>query len=89
MKRPIDILVLAAAAGKLALASPALASEQATETPPAGMVLVPAGRYTPLFRGEKDPKDMAVRAFFLDALPVTNGDFLEFVRKIQNGRGRK
>ena len=24
------------------------------------MILVPAGRYTPLFRAEKDPKDIAV-----------------------------
>jgi formylglycine-generating enzyme required for sulfatase activity len=50
------------------------------ETPPAGMVLVPAGRYTPLFRAEKDPKDIPVPAFFLEVLPVTNGDYLEFVR---------
>ena len=44
------------------------------------MVLVPAGRYVPLFRGEKDPKEVAVPPFFLDVFPVTNGDFLNFVR---------
>ncbi len=45
-----------------------------------GMALVPAGRYTPLFRAEGDPKDIPVDAFLLDVLPVTNADFLEFVR---------
>lgn len=47
---------------------------------PPGMVLVPAGRYVPLFRSEKEPKDIPVKPFFLDAVPVSNGDFLEFVR---------
>ena len=41
---------------------------------------MPGGRYTPLFRGEKDAKEVAVPPFFLDIFPVTNGDFLEFVR---------
>ena len=44
------------------------------------MVLVPAGVFTPLFRGENDPKTVPVRQFFLDICPVTDGDFLEFVR---------
>src|SRR5688572_24835187 len=47
---------------------------------PTGMALVPTGRYTPLFRGENDPKDVPVPAFLLDAYPVTNAEFLEFVR---------
>ncbi len=47
---------------------------------PAGMTLVPAGRFLPLYRADKDPKDLPVAAFWLDVLPVTNGDFLEFVR---------
>jgi len=50
------------------------------ESLPPGMVLIPAGQYTPLFRSEKDPKEIAVESFFLDVLPVTNGDFLKFVR---------
>jgi formylglycine-generating enzyme len=62
-----------------------LISAAASESPPepvapAGMVMIPAGRFTPLFRGEQDPKDFPVQAFYLDVLPVTNGDFLEFVR---------
>lgn len=44
------------------------------------MVALPAGVYRPLFRGEKDLKEIAVRAFRLDVHPVTNAEFLEFVR---------
>jgi formylglycine-generating enzyme len=47
--------------------------------PPRGMVLLPAGSYTPLVRGETDPKKVTVRAFFLDVFPVTGADYLEFV----------
>lgn len=45
-----------------------------------GMATLPAGRYAPLFRGEKEPREVTVRSFLLDVFPVTNGDFLEFVR---------
>jgi formylglycine-generating enzyme len=45
-----------------------------------GMVVVPAGVYRPLFRAENEPAEIAVRPFQLDVLPVTNGEFLEFVR---------
>ena len=48
--------------------------------PPSGMALIPAGRYSPLFRAEKDPKEVAVSAFFLDVTPVTNAEYLEFVK---------
>jgi formylglycine-generating enzyme required for sulfatase activity len=58
----------------------AFAQERPVGTPPAGMALVPAGHYVPLFRGEKDPREVPVTAFWLDVLPVTNGDYLEFVR---------
>lgn len=44
------------------------------------MAKIPAATYRPLFRGEKDAKEVAVAAFFLDRRPVTNGEFLEFVR---------
>jgi sulfatase modifying factor 1 len=50
------------------------------QKPPAGMVLVPDGVYRPMFRAETDPQEVPVKAFALDILPVTNGDFLEFVR---------
>ena len=46
----------------------------------AGMVLIPAGAYVPLQRSTKDLPSVPVAAFWLDELPVTNAQFLEFVR---------
>jgi len=45
----------------------------------AGMVVIPAGTYTPLLRTTKDAAQVPVAAFLLDELPVTNADFLAFV----------
>jgi sulfatase modifying factor 1 len=59
---------------------------------PAGMVAIPRGVYTPLFRSANEPPQISVPAFLLDALPVTNADFLAFVtanpkwRRSQVGR---
>ena len=50
------------------------------QTLPPGMALIPTGMYRPLFRSESDPNGALVKSFCLDILPVTNGDFLEFVR---------
>ena len=47
---------------------------------PVGMAQIPGGSYRPLFRGEKDAKEIPVAAFLLDERPVTNGEFLTFVR---------
>jgi len=47
---------------------------------PAGMVVVPAGDYRPLFVLPNEPKTVPVARFALDKFPVTNGEFLEFVR---------
>jgi formylglycine-generating enzyme required for sulfatase activity len=44
------------------------------------MAVIPAGTFKPLFRSPTDVQEVAVRPFCLDVLPVTNGDFLEFVR---------
>jgi len=63
-----SVLILVAAEGR--------GDSQAT----AGMVRVPEGLYRPLFRSEKDPKAIAVKAFDLDIYPVTNAEYLEFVR---------
>ena len=51
----------------------------AAQTPP-GMILIPAGVYHPLFKFKTDAAEVPVKAFYLDAVPVSNGDFLEFVR---------
>lgn len=45
-----------------------------------GMALIPAGHYKPLFRAENDAKEIPVKSFWLDVVPVSNADFLEFVR---------
>lgn len=44
-----------------------------------GAVLIPAGRYAPNLRAVTDPVEVAVPAFLLDALPVTDAQFLAFV----------
>jgi len=54
-------------------------ANSASPLPPPGMARVPSGRYAPLFRNEKDPKEITVRAFLLDVAPVTNADYLQFV----------
>ncbi len=71
------VLVLACL---MALTWPDGAQPPAATAAPPGMALIPAGVYRPLFRGEKDAKEIPVTAFFLDARPVTNAEYLEFVR---------
>lgn len=51
-----------------------------TNSIPAGMALLPAGIYKPLFRGPDDLKEVPVPAFCLATTPVSNGEFLAFVR---------
>ena len=46
-----------------------------------GMAAIPDAIYRPLFRGEKDAKEVPIAAFQLDVRPVTNGEFLAFVRE--------
>lgn len=46
----------------------------------AGMARVPAGRYTPVAVNLGDPDQVRVPAFRLDLRPVSNADFLAFVR---------
>jgi formylglycine-generating enzyme len=44
-----------------------------------GMVLIPAGTYSPLFTEKDAPRTVIVAPFFLDLRPVTNAEFLRFV----------
>jgi formylglycine-generating enzyme required for sulfatase activity/cytochrome oxidase Cu insertion factor (SCO1/SenC/PrrC family) len=62
----------------LALAAAPAAGAEAPETVPA-MMLVPGGKYRPFspLRGESAPE---IAPFLLDVLPVTNREYLEFVR---------
>ena len=48
--------------------------------PSQGLVLIPAGSYLPLNRSPKDLEKIPVAAFGLAEFPVTNAQFLEFVR---------
>ena len=43
-------------------------------------VTLPAGAYRQLFRSATEPKLIPVQAFRMDVCPVTNADFVEFVR---------
>ena len=45
-----------------------------------GMVSIPAGVYRPAFKSKTDATEVRVKAFHLDVTPVSNGDFLKFVR---------
>ena len=44
------------------------------------MARVRAGIYRPLFRSESDAKEILVPSFAFDIFPVTNAEFLDFVR---------
>ena len=55
-------------------------ASRCAQPPPAGMALIPEGVYRPFFRTDTDPKEIRLNPFWLDVLPITNGDFLGFVR---------
>jgi len=56
-----------------------VADPSGVETAPPGMVRVPSGRYLPLYvNGASDGAEF-VEAFYMDADPVTNEEFLAFV----------
>lgn len=44
------------------------------------MVLIKGGRYTPFWKDNKSLAPVKVKPFYMDALPVTNGEFLKFVK---------
>jgi formylglycine-generating enzyme len=52
----------------------------AASNAPAGMIDIAGGVFRHLFASPTDSKEVTVPSFCLDALPVSNGDFLEFVR---------
>jgi formylglycine-generating enzyme required for sulfatase activity len=63
---------LAHPTSRLTLLTPRLPSQ--------GLVLIPAGSYLPLNRSPKDLEKIPVAAFWLAEAPVTNAQYLEFVR---------
>ena len=64
----------------LLLAMAAAAPISGATSAPQGMVLIPSGIYRPLFRAANEAKEVPVKSFYLDTLPVTVGEYLEFVR---------
>lgn len=46
---------------------------------PPGMVLIKGGNYLPLY--SKNVQEIKVNSFYMDVYPVTNADFLDFVKK--------
>lgn len=64
----------------IALAGLLLSSLAAVPSRDAEMATIPPGAYRPLFRADKATKEVRVATFFLGVKPVTNGEFLAFVR---------
>lgn len=48
---------------------------------PKGMVFIPGGIYKPLYGSKNISLEIKVAPFFIDKYPVTNKEFLEFVRR--------
>lgn len=44
------------------------------------MVYIPGGTYSPLYKSSVESQSIQVRSFLIDTHPVTNGEFLDFVR---------
>jgi formylglycine-generating enzyme required for sulfatase activity len=55
---------------------------------PKDMVTIGAGSYVPLY-GTTDKKPVFIKSFLLDVYPVTNQEYLEFLKKNQNYRKSK
>lgn len=53
---------------------------QPLHTIPEGMVSIPSGWYKPLYREDSLSRSIAVDSFLLDVAPVTNKEFLAFVK---------
>jgi sulfatase modifying factor 1 len=47
---------------------------------PSVMTLIPSGIYHPLIKSSTDASEVPVKAYYLDVVPVSNRDYLEFVR---------
>jgi formylglycine-generating enzyme required for sulfatase activity len=61
------------------LANAALAEPRRPKVP-AGMAIVGPGTYRPLYPASPSEREVSVKAFLLDKKPVTNREFLAFVR---------
>jgi formylglycine-generating enzyme required for sulfatase activity len=73
--RRSSLVIAIAIAALVAVAGPARAAK-----PAPAMARVGGGTYRPLFPASKAESAITVRPFLLDRAPVTNADFLRFVR---------
>lgn len=75
------VIIVSVCASCALLARSGAQTGDATNLPVrAGMIKIPAGKYEPAFRMPNEPKEVIVDEFLLDIHPVTNREFLEFVR---------
>ena len=72
---------------KVCAAALLLLTVATVQAAPPDMACVSNGVFRPLFRSQTDLKEVPVKSFYLDVVPVTNGKFLEFVRS--NPRWRR
>lgn len=75
--RRLRVGVAVGAALVVALTVASLRAESAR----APMALIDGGTYRPFYPATPKEREVAIRAFRLDKLPVTNADFLAFVRR--------
>ncbi len=71
-------LVLSTAIADAAFAVASAESPLSSSTPPARMVLIDGGWFTPLYKEDGKEKRVVVTPFFLDQFQVTNKEFIEF-----------
>ncbi|HTL16888.1 MAG TPA: formylglycine-generating enzyme family protein, partial [Patescibacteria group bacterium] len=64
----------------IAMAVSVCGADLASGQPQAGMALIPEGIYRPLFGAPDQAKEIPVHSFYLDVLPVTVSEYVEFVR---------
>lgn len=77
MKKIVAVVCVTVLLGTIAL--PTITAQKADDIPN-NMVYIKKGVYKPLFKDKDGKASVPVAAFLLDKYPVTNGEFLEFVR---------
>lgn len=77
MRIPIQTRIAAALLSILAVL-PSSRAERSAD--PIETATIPAGLYRPLFVGPNDAKEVPISTFAIGTRPVTNAEFLEFVR---------
>ncbi len=77
----LPALILSLTAGTTLMLRSSDRAEVSNDGAPVGMVMVEGGVYTPLYATGSDEDYTEVETFYLDEVPVTNADYLEFVQE--------